>query len=245
MSTDNREIGMRGEAGRIRRILAGGGQDPEVPEAELWSYALGILDPEERDQVMRLVAQSEAAQAELGHIREAIVAQTRRREAPAISTAGAVFHQAMAQLKQELKTLATALVRVRGGLVIVFCDPRWQQEGLQAVTLGEEAAETKESVPVKRVALCGPSGMRISAVHLPDGCVDVDVKIPNAPEGWVKVYRLVPAAAGGLDQEFTGIQGRLKEGQAHLSDCPDGFLRLAGPGDLAVDVYLGCAAVGI
>jgi hypothetical protein len=204
-----------------KNILRGDGPIPQPADEELWAYALNILDPDEEDRVMELIAASEPAQERLARIREAI------------STAK--------QMKGKITSVVAAIVRKAGGLVADFLQPRCRQIELEPVLLGEDIGEqvSAEKRALPRVQLETPEGVRLSVVDVKDRGTNIYVEMADkSVEGWVKLFRLV-LLEGKQQQKDTGIQGYLKDGRAELVNCPDGTLRISGPGGLSVDLYVG------
>ncbi len=238
-----REDGCAGDDQRC-----GAGRTSAIPEQLLWAYVEGVFDPDERSRVIRAVARDDAAREQLGEIRRSIAARPEQKVSSMLAWARVVFREALERLKPTAVSVVAAIVRVRDRLIMVDHQEDWRDSrgalGAAPPDHGAAVDEEYESVS-KRVLLTGPEGVTLSVVTSRDGRMDVDMNTPSVKsKGVVKVFSLSPMDDGTLKESFTGVQGRLLGGKAHLPDCPDGFLRIVAPDDLSFEVFLDGANAG-
>jgi len=230
----------------IIRDIFSPAEPPELGDAQLWAYALDILEPVEQDQVMKMIAKSEKAQETLKRIRKSISAAGTATSAKAdlLKRAQTRAKKLLADMGQELSSIAAVIVETKDGLITafrqagyVFGKPVPVMFGRKA-KLGEDysgayALQTEEEIK-------SPQGVKLSIVRVPDRGIDIYVEVTKSPlEGWVKLSRLL-AKNGVPKEQDTGIKVRLKDGKARLEDCPAGLLKVITPGagDRAVTFYL-------
>lgn len=232
--------------GLVQSVLGSRRGPPPPTEQELWAYATGVLAPEERDRMIKRLAESEEAQEELRQIRSALVEA--RAAPPVLARARAAFQKALAPLKQEMPALAVAIVRVGRELLTVFRAPTWEELTPEPALLGvEAAAPPTEARPARakprprRVPLRNADGLCLAVAAQPEGGTSVFVELPDkAAEGLVELALLI-VAPDGLRPEPPACRAQMRAGRALLTDCPDGFLRLTGPKGLCVEFFLGAA----
>jgi len=224
---------------------------PVPPEAQeqLWTYALGLLEPDEERQVFRLLAASSRAEDALSQIRQAMaeagvpnpIAEAEAVEpspvAETISIAASVDRVGIGEVDGD-SLIQAATQRVRKTLAAMGKDLSFLA-GI-AVTLGDGLAKALEGprlgepAPALQPVLMGDEtgapgvgnrvdfagdGWQVSAIRVSDQRTDLFVHTSPPVEGRVKLLELRPAAGQPQEQD-TGISARLVNGQALLRDCP-------------------------
>ena len=232
---------------------------PVPPEAQeqLWTYALGLLEPDEERQVFRLLAASSRAEDALSQIRQAMaeagvpnpIAEAEAVEpspvAETISIAASVDRVGIGEVDGD-SLIQAATQRVRKTLAAMGKDLSFLA-GI-AVTLGDGLAKALEGprlgepAPALQPVLMGDEtgapgvgnrvdfagdGWQVSAIRVSDQRTDLFVHTSPPVEGRVKLLELRPAAGQPQEQD-TGISARLVNGQALLRDCPhQGVVKIA------------------
>ena len=223
-------------------------EPPELGEAQLWAYALDILDPVEQDLVMKIITKSEQPQKELARIRGTIsAARSSGAAAPVLERARTEAKSLLAAMGKELTSIAAVVVATKQGLLMAYLNYKEYIFGLPPVPVvaGREIELEKDISEQDILGKCSPyyeinsrEGLKVSINQVPERGFDIHVEITEPPfEGWIKLVRIV-ADKGVAREDDTGIKVRLIDKKARLVDCPAGALRIVAPGDRSVPFYL-------
>jgi len=215
-------------------------------EFQLWSYALDLLDPEEQDRVMEMIARDPEAQRELGRIRDSIASASRHAATQSfLACARARAETLLKAMGQELSSIAAVLVPDEGKLAIAFENAAYSILGqAQPVMAGEE--ETSELRPgaargklsSRRIEIRSGADLKVSVVCVPDRGVDLHIEtLEPTLEGRVILSRFVDDSRGPREED-TGIVVSLRGGKGRIEDCPSGLLRLIFPNGRDLSFYV-------
>ncbi len=207
-------------------------QGPHVAEDLLWAYELDLLEGEERDAVMQLIAASERAQEELEGIRKALAAAREPSVAQRAKSKGAEIWQGLANKKM---VLCAVVVRVGEELLAPFLSQGWRLVPCAAaLTLGSKTGErpAEEQAAVERPSRTqqfrAPDGTEVLVRAVPGDKYEVQVMLPEAEStGRVQFRQLIPEGASFRERNIGMPQAKRP---AVLSPCPAGVLKIICPG---------------
>lgn len=201
----------------------------------LWDYALGLLEPAEERQIIRLLACSPAAEAALAGIRRAMTqaAVANPIEAEQAETSP-IVQQALERIEATLETMGLGLPSMAG--VVVNLGDRlvsaWEGtfgggKGLAALGTVLEDEQQPEEPALQRIDIGPLHGLAASIIRVSADRLDIEVTASDPPlAGSVRLVRLV-ASAGKYIEEETGIDAKpTEDGRARLEDCPRGVWRI-------------------
>jgi len=204
---------------------------PRVPEDLLWAYELDLLEPDERDAVMEMIAVSEETQRELEAIRSALAMTGQPSRLEKARAKGAEILKNMMDKKMMVFAI---VVRVGEELLTPFLRQEWSLLRLApAYTLGprtlkkpgEKQADVEKAG--KSQDIQAPDGTVISVRPLPGDRYEVQVTLPEGKTGGrVQFKQLIPEGTALRERSIGMPQTRQP---AVLSPCSDGLLKIVCP----------------
>lgn len=210
------------------------GDLPAQVENSLWDYAMGLLEPSEERRVVKLLACSKQAEKRLMHIRGSmkeaglanpIEVPAEARVATILEIAQEEANRALVAVGKGLADVAAIVVKLADGLVSAIAEH--DVAAWQPVMAGEEeTAPARVGSPM--IPLKPMNGLSGSVIWMPDGQVDIEVRVEPVAEGQVRLFQWTQTEAGS-DWQRTRISGRLKKGRTRLKGCPEGTLKIVLP----------------
>jgi len=223
-----------------------------ITEEQLWCFAKGVLNPSEQKQLMRLIARSPEAQAELVRIRESLEAAVPEPVVNILEAAKDRIRRAFHAIGrgQQFDLGASLITQLRDRVVAVlghgalepslvpFMDDKRKAE--------KPVAEAELRGP-ERIDISGPERLTVSLLSVSAGRVDIRVYTDAALAGQqVELFELERAEGGGeqarlfdsAEIKLETLESGEQRGTATFEECPPGVLKIVAPDDREIVFYI-------